>query len=78
VPRERIARVWAGRGGNRTLGRAVATFRAGLQPFADEAPSSEKGPPEAPRAYDTVLGDTAKNGTAEGGVAAGDRAKSDA
>jgi ferredoxin/coenzyme F420-reducing hydrogenase delta subunit len=57
VPRERIARFWIGRGGNRALGRAVASFRAGLQPFKDKTPHTTEGPPEAPRAYEKAKGD---------------------
>jgi ferredoxin/coenzyme F420-reducing hydrogenase delta subunit len=51
VPRERIAKVWVGPGGNRALSKAVRDFQAGLTPFEAEAPGKAE-PPAPPRQYE--------------------------
>jgi len=55
VPRERIARVWAGRGGNRTLASAVRDFQAGLTPLKPSKPAP--GAPPPPRQYEKAKDD---------------------
>jgi ferredoxin/coenzyme F420-reducing hydrogenase delta subunit len=52
VPRERIAKVWVGPGGNRTLAKAVRDFQAGLTPLPASKPTTEGKPPPPPREYE--------------------------
>ena len=52
VPRDRIAKVWVGPGGNRALATAVKDFQAGLTPLPASKLATEGKPPPPPRKYE--------------------------